>query len=131
MEYDSISKYDRIYASVRDIGVTSKPSTIVQQLEGSSVSGRAETYIVETIRDEKGDHLFVQCVDDKQQVTRLALPPRVSKAIQSQARKLDRRSAQQSKERRSEIARKLAAERMARGELPAFLVKAAKAAKEA
>lgn len=126
MEYDSISKYDRIYGSLRDlcansdIAATSKPST-VQYVE--HVSGRAETYIVETIRDEKGDHLFVQCVDDKQQVTRLALPPRVSKAIQSQARKLDRRSAQQSKERRAELGRKLAAERMARGELPAFLVK--------
>lgn len=120
MEYDSISKYDRIYGSLRDVGSTSKPSTI-QHIE--PVSGRGETYIVETIRDEKGDHLFVQCVDDKQQVTRLALPPRVSKAIQAQARKLDRRTAQQSKERRSEIGKKLAAERMARGELPAFLVK--------
>lgn len=125
-EYETIHKYDRIYKSMLDISrvpggacMTSKPST-VQYVE--EVTGRAETYIVETIRDEKGDRLFVQCIDDKQQVTRLALPAKVTKAIQSQVRKLDRRSAAVSKQRRSEIARARAKERMERGERPAFLV---------
>lgn len=126
MEYDTISKYDRIYGSQRDlcanstIAATSNPTTI-QHIE--TLTEHAETYIIETIRSDKGDYLFVQCIDDKRNVTRLALPPRVAKAINSQGRKLDRRSEKLSKERRSEIGKRLAAERMARGEKPAFLVK--------
>lgn len=117
-EYQTINKYDREYGNMRDVGVTSKPVT-VQYVDSV---GRAETYIVETIRDEKGDHLFVQCVDEKQQVTRLAIPPRVVKAINSQVRKLERHSEKVAKERRSETARARAMERMERGEKPAFLV---------
>lgn len=122
-EYETLNKYDRAYGDMRDVGVTSKPVT-VQYVDGV---GRAETFIVETIRDEKGDHLFLQCVDEKQQVTRLAVPPRVVKAIQSQIRKLERHSEKVAKERRSEIARARAMERMERGEKPAFLVPKKKA----
>lgn len=117
-KYETLNKYDRAYGDMRDVGVSSKPVT-VQYVDGV---GRAETFIVETIRDEKGDHLFLQCVDEKQQVTRLAVPPRVVKAIQSQIRKLERHSEKVAKERRSEIARARAVERMERGEKPAFLV---------
>ena len=124
MEYETLAKYDRIYGELRDVCMRLKPST-VQFVDGI---GKANTFIVEVMRHEKegdyvGDYIFVQSIDDKQNVTRLALPPADTKEIAAQLRKLEKRSEQRAKERRSANAKRLADERMARGEKPAFLVK--------
>lgn len=122
-EYETLTAYDRLYGEMRDLCMRIKPVT-VQFVDGV---GRSKTFIVEVLRHEKedyvGDYIFVQAIDDKQAVTRLALPPAVTKAITAQLGKLDKRSEQRSKQRRSEIAKARALERMQRGEKPAFLVK--------
>lgn len=125
MEYETLTAYDRTYGEMRDLCMRSglKPAT-VQFVDGV---GRAKTFIVEVLRHEKegehvGDYIFVQAIDDKQAVTRLALPPAVVKAITAQIRKLDKRSEQRAKERRSQIAKDQAKARMERGQMPAFLV---------
>lgn len=51
----SISKYDRLYGSSKMVGMSTKQST-VSNVE--SVTGRAETFIVQTFRHEDGDRIF-------------------------------------------------------------------------
>lgn len=108
----TICKYDRLRGSLQEVAMFTRPSTIknVQNL-----TGKAETFVVETCRYEElgGDFVFVECVDEAG-VTRLALPPKVANAIASQRDALTSR-------RRSHAARKTARERMERGELPGFL----------
>ncbi len=112
---NQISKYDRMYGSSKMVGMMTKPST-VQSVEG--VTGRAETFIVQTARHEDGDRVYVQCVDENQQVIRLALPPRVANAIAAQRDALTAK-------RRSITSKRLAQERKERGELPGFMAKKA------
>lgn len=110
-EENSISKYDRLRGGLKDVALFTKPSTVrtIQNL-----TGRAETFVVETARyEEEGDYIFVECVDEAG-VTRLALPPRVANAIASQRDSLTAR-------RRSIAAKRQARERQERGELPGFL----------
>ena len=108
----TISKYDRLRGSLKDIAIFTRPSTVknVQNL-----TGKAETFVVETCRYEElgGDFIFVECVDESG-VTRLALPPKVANAIAAQRKSLTAK-------RRSLAAEKLAQERKARGELPGFM----------
>jgi hypothetical protein len=112
-----ISKYDRLYGSMREVCIYTKPST-VQIVE--PVTGRAETFIVQTMRHaEKGDYVFVQCLDENATTMRMGLPPAVANAIASQ------RDSLTTKRRR--IASKAAMRaRMDRGELPGFMKKRAK-----
>ena len=108
-----ISEYDRLYGRMHDVCIFTKPST-VQNLE---LTGRTETFIVQTMRHaEKGDYVFVQCMNEHSMVTRLALPPKVASAIAAQRMSLTAR--------RRRIAGKTAMKaRMERGELPGFLRK--------
>lgn len=87
MSDNTISKYDRLYGSMRDVSVTTKPSTVklVQSLTGES-----ETYVIQTMRHEEGDYIFLECMD-KTGVTRLALPPKVAAIIASQRDALTKR----------------------------------------
>lgn len=63
--------------------------------------------------EEKGDYVFIECVDDSE-VTRLALPPKVANAIASQRDALTAR-------RRSQAGKVRAREAKERGELPGFM----------
>lgn len=113
MPDSTISKYDRLRGNLHDVALFTRPSTIknVQNL-----TGQAETFVVETCRSEDlGDYIFIECVDETG-VTRLALPPRVANIIASQRDSLTAR-------RRSAAGRRVAAERMDRGELPGFMRK--------
>jgi hypothetical protein len=111
----TISKYDRLYSSLHDVSkLFTKPSTVKTV---QSLTGHSETFVIETVRhEERGDFIFVECVDENAVVTRLALPPKVANAIASQRDSLTRR-------RRSIASRALAKQRMDRGELPGFMRK--------
>ena len=124
-KYETLNKYDRMYGDARQVGIraTKQPSTVQTFIDEL---GRAESYIVDTFRvDDKGDYIFVQQVDDKQNVTRMAIPPKVVKLMMSHQRSLDKRTAKAKAVQRSERAKAVAKARMERGEMPAFLVKKA------
>ncbi len=107
---NQIQKYDRIYGNLLDVSISTKPSTVkvVQPL-----TGRAETFIIQTLRHEdNGDYIFVECADESGLV-RLALPPKVAAAIASQRDSLTKR-------RRSIASRAAMRERMAKGHVPNF-----------
>lgn len=109
---NTIGKYARLYAGMRDVCLRTKPSTI----KTVDLIGRAETFIVETMRHaEKGDYIFIECMDETG-LTRVALPPKVAAAISSQRDSLTAR-------RRSIASKALAQARKDRGEVPAFMRK--------
>lgn len=114
MSDNTITKYDRLYSDLHDVSrLYTRPSTVknVQLL-----TGKAETFIVETVRhEERGDYIFIESMDETG-LTRLALPPKVANAIASQRDSLTSR-------RRSIASRAIARARMDRGELPGFLRK--------
>lgn len=88
-----------------------KPSTIRNV---QAITGRAETFVVETARHEElGDYVFVECVDETG-VIRLCLPPKVANAIAAQRESLTSR-------RRSIASKAVAKARKDRGELPGFM----------
>lgn len=105
---NTVSKYDRLRGSLEGVAVFSKPST-VQNIE--IITGKEETYVVETGRlAEKGDYIFVRCMDDSG-VTRLAMPPKVAAAIARQRESLSKRI-------RTASLRQAAKDRMAAGFVP-------------
>ena len=111
MDEQVVSKFDRIRGGLVNVALFTKPSTI-QVVQ--TITGKSETFIVETCRyEDEGDTIFVQCVDENG-VTRLALPAKVALAIASQRDSLTAR-------RRSKAAKRIAQERKDRGELPGFL----------
>lgn len=114
METDnSIKKYDRIRGGMEGVALFTKPSTI-RNVE--TITGRAETFVVETARHaELGDYIFVECVDEDG-VVRLCLPPKVANAIASQRDSLTTK-------RRKIAGRTQAKIRKDRGELPGFMRK--------
>lgn len=110
---NQVHKYDRIYGNLLDVSLHTKPSTVkvVQPL-----TGRAETFIVQTLRHEdNGDYIFIECADESGLV-RLALPPKVANAIASQRESLTKR-------RRSIASRSAMKSRMAGGYKPTFAKK--------
>jgi hypothetical protein len=113
MSDNTISKYDRIRGGLDGVALFTKPSTI-RNIQ--SITGKAETFVVETARHEDlGDTIFVECVDETG-VIRLALPPKVANVIAGQRDSLTTR-------RRSSAAKRNAQARKDRGELPGFLKK--------
>jgi hypothetical protein len=113
---NQIDKYDRLYGGLIDVSLSTKPSTVkvVQPL-----TGRAETFIVQTVRHEDtGDFIFVECADENGLV-RLVLPPKVSNAIAAQRESLTKR-------RRSIASRAAMRTRMANGEVISFKKQKAK-----
>jgi hypothetical protein len=115
MENDhTISKFDKQYSGLQGgNNLETKPTTI----ENAAMTGETETFIIQTIRDEKGDNIVIKFVD-KDGVKRLILPPKVSQAIQRQKDALTARS-------RSIASKAVAKARMDRGELPGFMKKKA------
>lgn len=112
----TISKYDRTYGGVIDIGLATKATTIelVQP-----VTGKAESFIVQRVRTEHGDYLFIKSLDESG-LTRLALPPKVTAAI-------DRHGVALTKRNRSRTSKRVMQERMDAGWVPTFTKKKRKA----
>jgi hypothetical protein len=110
---NTVSKYDRVRGGLEGIALFTKPSTIKNVQD---ITGKAETFVVETARHEEvGDTIFVECMDELG-VTRIALPPRVAKVIAAQRESLTAR-------RRSRAAKTLAKARKDAGIVPGFLRK--------
>lgn len=109
---NQINKYDRTYGNLLDVSLHTKPSTvkIVQPL-----TGRTETFIVQTLRHEDGDYIFLERADEEG-LTRIVIPPKVARIISSQADSLTKR-------RRSIASRESMKVRMGRGEVLGFAKK--------
>jgi hypothetical protein len=108
--------FDRQIAALHDLPdvVKSKPTTI-RTVPTLGIGG-SQVFIVQTIRQrERGDTLFVEVMGQSGAV-RLALPPEVTAAIARQRDALTDKA-------RSRAATAVAADRKARGEVPAFLRK--------
>lgn len=113
--HEGLSKYDRLYGGLHDVGLSSKPSTVKNV---QTITGKSETYVIQTIRhEENGDYIFIECMDETG-VTRLALPPKVSNLIASQRDALTKR-------RRSISSRASMRARIASGEVLGFAKKKA------
>lgn len=107
---NTISKFDRLYGGLLGgNNLHTKPATI----ENTVFTGETETFIVQTIRDEKGDHLVIKFMDNDG-IKRIICPPRVTDRIASQRESLTGK-------RRSITGKRLAQERKDRGELPGFM----------
>lgn len=110
-----ITEFDRLIGALEGLPdvVKSKPSTIRAMLP---LIGIARSFIVQTYRQrDKGDTIFLETVGGEGTI-RLAIPPQVADAIARQREALTGKV-------RSKVARQTMADRMARGEKPAFLVK--------
>jgi hypothetical protein len=116
MENDNrIPKYNRIRAG---LNATFTKATTFKVVDANL--GLVETYTVETGRDESGDHVFVECLSEEvatgAMVTRMYFPPKVVNAINRQRVALTVRI-------RRSTGKRIAKERMDRGELPGFMRK--------
>lgn len=110
MDYETVSKYDRLYAGIIDVSLHSKPSTVKNV---QPVTGKTETFVVQTCRhDELGDYIFLEVMDENG-VVRLGLPPKVANLIASQRDSLTKR-------RRSISSREVMRNRIASGEVIGF-----------
>ena len=79
-QYETISKFDRIYGGLHKVALWVKATTIKYV---QNVTGEAETYIVQTCRHDDGDTLFIEIID-KSGTTRVVLPPSVCRTIARQ-----------------------------------------------
>ena len=113
---NQITQYDRVYGSLLDVSIHTKPSTVKVI---TPITGRTETFIVQTLRHEdNGDYIFVECANESGLI-RLALPPKVSSAIAAQRESLTKR-------RRSIASKTSMRNRIASGYKPTFAKKAKK-----
>jgi hypothetical protein len=113
MNNDStIPKYNRVRGGLN--AVFTRPTTFKVVEE---TTGLADSYMVETGRDEQGDHCFVERVDETG-VIRMYLPPKVVNAIVRQRDALSAKS-------RSLRGKEQAQARKDRGEVPGFMKKKA------
>jgi len=107
---DKHEKYSRLYGSIHDVSLHTKPSTIKIS---ESMTGRSETFIVETCRHaDDGDYIFIEHIADGE-VERIAIPPKVVRVIASQGASLTRR-------RRSASSKSAMRARMESGEWTGF-----------
>lgn len=110
----TISEFDRLVGALEGLPdvVKSKPTTVRAMLP---LIGIARSFIVQTYRQrDKGDTIFLETVGAEGTI-RLAIPPQVADAIARQREALTGKV-------RSKVAKQAMADRMARGEKPAFLV---------
>jgi hypothetical protein len=81
-EFETISKYDRQYGGLLGgQSLSTKPSTIEHV---DNFTGKTETFVIQTIRDEDGDHISVKRMDVDGNI-RMILPPKVASVIASQS----------------------------------------------
>jgi len=105
-----ITKYDRIRGGMADVALFTKPSTIKNV---QTITGEAETFVIETCRHEGGDFIFIEAYD-RDGLIRICLPPKVSAVVASQRDALTAKS-------RSIAGKKRAADMKARGIEPGFM----------
>src|SRR5438045_1706676 len=87
--YETIGKFDRAVGGLlAGNNIHTKPTTLE---EVDRITGEAETFIIQTIRDEEGDHIVVKFVD-KDGVKRLILSPKVANTIVRQRDALSARA---------------------------------------
>jgi hypothetical protein len=110
-EYATVSKFDRAVAGLQGGNNLAAKATTIEHTD--PIVGESETFIVQTIRDQQGDHVVIKFVD-KEGVMRLILPPKVVNTIVRQRDALTARG-------RSNNARATAKARMERGEVPGFM----------
>lgn len=83
--------------------------------------GNAETFIVHTARQaEVGDWVFLQHAD-KEGMTRIVIPPAVADTIARQREAVRKAAVRKAGRAQAPRLRQMHADRMARGEAPAFL----------
>lgn len=83
--YETVSKFDRIFGGLHNIALFTSPSTIKNV---QNITGKTETFIVQTCRHEDlGDFIFIECIDETG-VVRIVLPPKVVAATRRQERSL-------------------------------------------
>lgn len=104
-------RFDRVIGSLHglpDVRNT-RPSTVTTVMP---ILGSVQTFVVQTYRDDRGDTIALQMVDAEGRA-RIIIPPAVSHAIARQ------RDALTTANRRAS-SKRVAQERKARGEKPAF-----------
>lgn len=114
MDEPTMTTYDRMMSGFKGLPdvIEAKPATMRNT---PTMIGRSQTFIVQTMRQrEVGDHIFIEIVDATG-ATRVVLPPKVADCIARQREAITSRV-------RSKTAKRLADERMARGEKPGFMV---------
>lgn len=84
----TIDKFDRTFGALQDVALCSKPTTI-EYVE--PVTGRVQTFVVQTFRTENGDYIFIKTMDDGGLI-RIALPPKVTATMSRQKVALSKRS---------------------------------------
>jgi hypothetical protein len=111
---NTVHKYDRKYGNLLDVSLKTKPSTI-KIIE--PLTGRTETFILQTLRHEGGNYTFIELADEEG-LTRIVLPPKVSRVLLGQNEALTKQS-------RSRASKNAMRERIARGEVISFQKKKA------
>lgn len=110
----TLSEFDRLVGALEGLPdiVKSKPSTIRAMMP---LIGIARSYIVQTYRQkDKGDTIFLETIGGEGSI-RIPIPPQVADTIARQRESLATKS-------RSKASKQAMADRMARGEMPAFLL---------
>jgi hypothetical protein len=110
-QYETLTKYDRVYAGLLGGNNLLTKATTIEEVQ--NLTGETETFIIQTVRVQKGDYIVIKFMD-KEGVKRLILPPRAANTIQRQHDSLTSRS-------RSVASKAAMRARMDRGELPGFM----------
>jgi hypothetical protein len=106
--------YDRLMGAIDGLPDVAKTRPATVRVVAPMGVGGSVTYIVQTYRQERrGDTIFLE-VAAADRVIRIPLPPKVAAVIARQRDSLTKQS-------RSRVGKRLAAERKERGEAPAFL----------
>ena len=102
----TVNFYDRVRGGLEDAGNTIKTRVAtIRQVQ--FLVGDVLTYLVETIRHEGGDTIFIE-VTSKDGTIRVVLPPKVANTIARQRDALTKKT-------RQRVGREQAAERKAQG----------------
>jgi len=103
----TVDHFDRVRGGLEQVGMKTKATTI---RNADFLVGNVQSYIVETIRHDGGDTIFVE-VANKDGNTRVVLPPKVADTIFRQRNALTKRT-------RQRLGREQAADRKAQGIQP-------------
>lgn len=112
--------FDRILGSLEGLPDVVKTAAATRVVV-SPLIGEAQTFIIQTYRQDGKDTVFVQYIDASGSV-RIALPPAAADAIAAQRDALSTKN-------RKRAAKEIAAARKARGEVPGFFRKGPRARK--
>lgn len=112
-QYRIVDKYDRAYGAMKGLPDVTWTAPATRRV-AMPIIGATQTFIVQTARQrEIGDTIYLEYVDETGAV-RIVIPPVVANAIAAQRDALTTKV-------RKKAAKAQAAERKARGEVPAFL----------